>query len=224
MRAKRLANRAREERAAYGAVTAGIVVMEGARLGEAEQYKRSPRAKAVSVSRALAAAGVPHAVIGGLALRAFVEKVDPLGVHATGQLSLLLRRGDVGQAEQALRSQGFRYRKGDAGEPLFAVAGQSRREAIHLVFAGEEVGCDRLGFAPLPTTENVVMSDDGFACLDLPSLLRLLLARFHNEDQLFIEDLLDAGLLKKDLVSKLPSRLHDRLREVKERISRERAF
>src|SRR2546425_12052841 len=61
---------------------------------------------------ALEHAGVPYAVIGGNAVAAWVSRVEEEAVRNTRDVDILLRRGDLEPAKQALASAGFMYRHG----------------------------------------------------------------------------------------------------------------
>jgi hypothetical protein len=220
-------NRVREDGAAYGAVTAGIVVMEGARLEEAEQYMRSLRAKAVSVSQALAAAGVPHAVIGGMAVLAHLLRVDKSADRITRDLDVLINRADVERAAQALNPLGFRYRV-VLGIPAFVPPREKDRrqhrfrESVHLVWAGEKVRPDYPLPAPSLAEAPTVLSPEGYACLDVERLLRMKLTSFRHKDIAHVQDLMELRLITKKMEAGLPPELRARMEQVKRDTERER--
>ena len=59
---------------------------------------------------ALSRAGIPYAVIGGNAVRAWVAQADEAAVRTTRDVDLLLRRTDLPAAQVALEQAGFVYR------------------------------------------------------------------------------------------------------------------
>src|SRR5260221_5788662 len=136
------ADRAGQSSHIYGAAVAGIIEMDGADLDKSDEYMRNLREKAEKVSRALKVAGVPHAVIGGMAVLAHVFRVNPSAGRNTRDLDILVNREDVERGGTALKPLGFRYRK-VMGLPVFfppraAVKSKSRfQEGVHLYWAGE---------------------------------------------------------------------------------------
>jgi hypothetical protein len=201
--------------------------MEGARLDEVEQYMRSLRAKAVSVSQALAAAGVPHAVIGGMAVLAHLLRVDKAADRITRDLDVLVNRSDVDRAAQALKPLGFRYRE-VMGIPAFVPPKEKStpqhrfRESVHLVWAGEKVRPSDLEPAPSLAEAPTVRSPDGYACLDVERLLRMKLTSFRHKDIVHVQDLMELRLITKKMEAGLPPELRERLEQVKRDTERER--
>ena len=58
----------------------------------------------------LEAAGIPYAIIGGNAVRAWVAQVDEAAVRTTRDVDILLRRADFPRAIEAMERAGFVYR------------------------------------------------------------------------------------------------------------------
>src|ERR1700728_1972121 len=88
-------------------------------------------------TRALDAAGVPYAVVGGNAVAEWVARVDEDAVRSTPDADILIRRPDFPAARACLESVGFihhellnidRFIDGPQGKP-------SGR--IHLLYSGE---------------------------------------------------------------------------------------
>src|SRR5437762_5681728 len=106
------------------------------------------RERLLRAAAALDRAGVPYAVIGGNAVAAWVSRVDETAVRNTRDVDILLRRSDFSQAKEALESAGFVYRRlsslGHAGalELFLDGANASARDAVHIVFAQENVTAD----------------------------------------------------------------------------------
>src|SRR5436189_3588762 len=89
-------------------------------------------------TRALDAAGVKYAVVGGNAVAEWVGRVEEAAVRNTRDVDILLRRADLDAAKKALAAAGFVYANvleidmfldGPAGRP---------QDAIHILFAGEK--------------------------------------------------------------------------------------
>ena len=90
-------------------------------------------------TRALDAAGVPYAVVGGNAVAEWVARVDEDAVRNTRDVDILIRRPDFPAARACLEAVGFIYYElldidtfidGPQGKPS---------GGIHLLYAGEKV-------------------------------------------------------------------------------------
>src|ERR1700686_2317788 len=68
------------------------------------------RERLMRAAAALERAGVPYAVVGGNAVAAWVSRVDEAAVRNTQDVDILIRRGDLEAAKQALAAAGFIYR------------------------------------------------------------------------------------------------------------------
>src|SRR5438128_10456373 len=67
-------------------------------------------------TRALDAAGVPYAVVGGNAVAEWVARIDEEAVRNTRDVDLLVRRADVLAVRAALEGAGFVYHHLSADE------------------------------------------------------------------------------------------------------------
>src|SRR5580700_12057696 len=107
-------------------------------LMAAEKVKERLRRAA----RALDAAGVPYAVVGGNAVAEWVGRIDEDAVRNTRDVDILIRRPDFPAARACLEAVGFIYHEvldidtfidGPQGKPS---------GGIHLLYAGEKVRRD----------------------------------------------------------------------------------
>ena len=106
------------------------------------------RERAVRAARALRQAGIPHVVVGGNAVAAWVARVDREAVRNTKDVDLLVTRQDFERIIAELQAVGFIHQN-VAGVDLFLDGPQgSVRSAIHVLFAGEKVRPDNLLPAP----------------------------------------------------------------------------
>ena len=88
---------------------------------------------------ALDAAGIPHAVVGGHAVAAWVARIDPAAVRTTVDVDLLIDRVDLPRAIAALEAVGFVH-SFTFGINIFVDGPQGKaREAVRIHFAGEPV-------------------------------------------------------------------------------------
>lgn len=171
------------------------------------------RDRLARATRALAAAGVPHAVVGGLAVAAWVGEVDEAAVRNTQNVNLLLRREDLDRARQALAVAGFFYRH-VSGIDLFLDGPQAKaRDAVQVVFAGEKVRPE-LAF-PAPDVQESRPKGER-QVLDLEALVRMKLTSFRDKDRTHLRDLIEVGLVDASWPGRLPPELAARLQHLLE--------
>ena len=162
-------------------------------------------------TRALDAAGVPYAVIGGNAVADWVARVDEGAVRNTRDVDLLIRRGDLAAARVALESAGFVYHHlldvdmfidGPSGRPS---------EAVHIVFAGEKVRPHEEHATP-----DLDESERGaeFQVTTLPALVRMKLTSYRRKDQVHLLDMINVGLIDATWPARFPPPLGDRLQQL----------
>jgi hypothetical protein len=169
------------------------------------------RERACRATSALRQAGIPHVVIGGHAVAAWVARVDKEAVRNTKDVDILVRREDLEWIVETLRGVGFIHQN-VAGIDLFLDGPEgSARSAIHVVFAGEKVRPDYL--APSPEVSEAEPGPD-FPVLTLDALVRMKLTSFRLKDQVHLLDMLDVGLIDEGWCGKIPGELAERLKEV----------
>lgn len=169
------------------------------------------RERARRATTALTQAGIPHVVIGGNAVAAWVARVDVEAVRNTKDVDLLVRREDFDGVTAAMQAAGFVYQN-VAGVDLFLDGPQgSVRSAVHLVFAGEKVRPEHPSPAP-----DINESEPGpeFPMATLDALVRMELTSFRLKDKVHLLDLLQVGLIDETWCERLPAELGSRLREL----------
>jgi hypothetical protein len=87
----------------------------------------------------LMAAGVPHELIGGLAVLVHVEEADPEHTTLTRDVDLMIRRADLERVTEIASRHGFRFRHTAGLDMLLYGDTTSARHAVHLLFSGEKV-------------------------------------------------------------------------------------
>jgi hypothetical protein len=178
------------------------------------------RERACRATSALRRAGIPHVVIGGNAVAAWVARADQEAVRNTKDVDLLVQRDDFDRVIAELGTVGFIHRNVN-GVDLFLDGPQgSVRSAIHVVFAGEKVRPDHL----LPAPE-VAECEPGpeFPVPTLDALVRMKLTAFRLKDQVHLMDLLEVGLIDATWLDRLPPPLATRLEQVIETRDRDDA-
>lgn len=166
------------------------------------------------VTSALEHRGVPYQVVGGLAVAAWVARVDPEAVRVTRDVDVVIRRSDLERAKQALEEIGFEFRQ-VVGVAMFVDRAKPRvRGGIHLVFENEKV---RKEYAhPVPALAgDPPRSQEGFRIAPVESLVCMKLTSFRDKDRVHLRDMLEVGLISPEVESKLPPDLQERLRQLK---------
>ena len=97
------------------------------------------RERACRATSALGRAGIPHAVVGGNAVAAWVARVDVEAVRNTKGVDLLIRREDFKQTIEVLESVGFVHQNVNGIDLFLDGPEGSVRSAIHVIFAAEKV-------------------------------------------------------------------------------------
>jgi hypothetical protein len=176
------------------------------------------RERACRAARALKQAGIPHVVVGGNAVAAWVARVDREAVRNTKDVDLLVPRQDLARIIAELETVGFIHQN-VAGVDLFLDGPQgSVRSAIHVLFAGEKVRPDYL--LPAPEIGESEAGPD-FPVPTLDALVRMKLTSFRLRDQVHLLDLLEVGLIDASWCDRFPPQLCARLRQLIETRDRE---
>ena len=162
-------------------------------------------------AKALEAAGVPYAVIGGNAVANWVASIDEGSVRNTRDVDILIRRADLDAAKRAMDAAGFDHSQ-VAGVDLFVERPDGKpSEGVHLLFAGEKVKPTDLVPAP-----DITETERGaaFQVLSLDALVRMKLVAFRLKDQVHLQDLARIGLIDATWPDRFPEVLADRLRQI----------
>ncbi len=169
------------------------------------------RIRLLRAATALEQAKVPYAVAGGNAVAAWVARMDETAVRNTQDVDILLRRGDLETAKNALAAAGFVYRH-VKGVDMFLDGPEAKaRDAVHVVFSGEKVRPEYL--LPVPDVTDAEQTPE-FRLLNLEPLVRMKLTSFRRKDQVHVLDLAEVGLVDESWMNRLPPELSERLREL----------
>jgi hypothetical protein len=162
-------------------------------------------------TRALDAAGVPYAVIGGNAVAEWVARIDDEAVRNTRDVDLLIRRADFAAVQTVLESAGFVYHH-VMDVDLFIDGPQGKPSAgVHLLFAGEKVreGDDH----PCPELDESERAAE-FQVISLQALVRMKLLSWRLKDRVHLLDLIGVGLINTTWPARLPPPLAGRLQQL----------
>lgn len=161
------------------------------------------------ITRVLEEAGVPYALVGGQAVALWVATRDPAAVRTTKDVDILLRREDLPRARAAALAAEMNYFE-VMGVGMFLERGDPNpRKGVHLVWAGEKVRPEN----PLaaPSIEERHTLEPGKQVVTLAGLVRMKLQANRDQDRVHLRDLIEVGLVGRDLVAGLPPELASRL-------------
>lgn len=152
---------------------------------------------------------IPYAVIGDLAVKAWIRTVDPEGYRNTPNVDLLIQPSDVDRALSLLSSiHQVQCLPAIACEGL---PGQIR-DAIRLVVSGERIDQNQLSTPEVSSCIEL----EGMNVLCLETLVRMKLDVNRTIDRVHLHDLCDFNLIDESWFARLPERLAQRLRAIVE--------
>jgi len=162
-------------------------------------------------TRALDAAGVPYAVVGGNAVAEWVARVDEDAVRNTRDVDILIRRPDFPATRASFEAVGFIYYElldidtfidGPQGKPS---------GGIHLLYAGEKVRRDDdYNLPEIDESERAIE----FQVAKLEALTRMKLTAWRDKDRTHLRDLIGVGLIDATWPGRFPAPLGARLQQL----------
>jgi hypothetical protein len=165
------------------------------------------------VTRALNAANIPYAVIGGNAVQHWVSQVDESVVRNTQDVDIILNESDLEKAIPVLASVGFIFRRA-AGVTMFLDGPEAKaRDAVHVVFAGRKV---REEYSEaVPDIDQFEWIEDA-RTLPFDRLIKMKLTSFRRKDQVHLLDMISIGLIDSTWLDRFSPELQLRLQELLE--------
>jgi hypothetical protein len=161
------------------------------------------------ITGAFEAAGVPYALVGGQAVALWVATRDPVAVRTTKDVDILLRREDLPRARAAALSVAMDYCEVVGVGMFLENTDPNPRHAVHLIWAGEKV---RPGYAsPAPTIDERLALEPGKQVVSLAGLVRMKVQSNRDQDRVHLRDLIDVGLVGRELLAELSPELAARL-------------
>ncbi len=162
---------------------------------------------------ALEAAGIPCAVAGGIAVAAWVARIDTSAVRNTPEVNLLIRRDDFDKVIAALEQARFIYRYVNCRHVFLDRPDSKPRDAVFVFFANEKVRDGDLE-RTAEVSESVASVDGYYRHLSLEALVRMKLTSFRNEDGMHLRDLADVGLIDDTWLASIRPELGERLQKI----------
>jgi hypothetical protein len=160
-------------------------------------------------ARTLEAAGIAYAIVGGNAVRAWVAQVDEAAVRTTRDVDILIRRSDLPAAIEAMQRAGFVYRHVKSIDMFLDGPEAKARDAVHIVFAAENVHADDA--VPAPDVSDAV-DIEHHRTVNLDALVRMKLTSFRDKDRMHLRDLIEVELVDESWLERLPLELASRLK------------
>jgi hypothetical protein len=160
------------------------------------------------ITLALDEKSVPYAVVGGQAVALWVATKEPAAVRTTKDVDLMIRRADLPQARAAALSVEMDYFEVLGVGMFLDRKDPNPRHAVHLVWAGEKVRPEY--DLPSPAIEQR-QSLSGIQAVSLPGLVRMKLLSNRDQDRVHLRDLIEVGLVGRDLLGQLSAALAERL-------------
>ncbi len=163
------------------------------------------------VTRALNAANIPYAIIGGNAVQHWVSQVDESVVRATQDVDIILNESDLERAIPVLEAAGFVFRRA-AGITMFLDGPNAKaRDAVHVLFAGKKVREEYT--EPVPEIDQYEWIEDA-RTLPFERLVKMKLTSFRRKDQVHILDMISIGLIDATWLDRFSPQLRSRLQEL----------
>lgn len=161
------------------------------------------------IAGALEAAAVPYALVGGQAVALWVATKDPAAVRTTKDVDILLRRTDLPKARAAAANIAMDYFEVMGVGMFLERTDPNPRKGVHLLWADEKVRPD----CPLPSPgiEEREQLEPGKQVVSLAGLVRMKLMANRDQDRVHLRDLIEVGLIERDLLTTLPAELGQRL-------------
>jgi hypothetical protein len=161
------------------------------------------------ITQALEGAGVAYALVGGQAVALWVATMDPAAVRTTKDVDILIRREDLPKARAAATGVALDYFEVMGVGMFLERTDPNPRKAVHLLWAGEKVRPEYP--LPSPAVDEREMLEAGKQVVSLAGLVRMKVMSNRDQDRVHLRDLIDVGLISRDLLTTLPPELASRL-------------
>ena len=168
------------------------------------------------LSLPLEQAGVPHELVGGLAVFLHVENADSTHSSLTRDIDIMIRRDDLPRVVSIAEQFGFRYRHSAGLDMLLYGESNSARNAVHLLFAGERVKQTQLEAHPAIRPVRAGLHGQDFLVVPVVALVSMKLSSCRDKDRLHVRGMDAAGLITQEVEQALNEDLRFRLGHIRE--------
>ena len=168
------------------------------------------------LSQPLEQAGVPHELVGGLAVFLHVENADSTHSSLTRDIDLMIWRADLPRVVAIAEQHGFRFRHSAGLDMLLYGDTNSARNAVHLLFAGEKVKETQLEAHPRIRPVRSGLHGQEFLVIPVIDLVRMKLSSYRDKDRVHVRGMDAAGLIPLEIEQELNEGLRSRLQHIRE--------
>jgi hypothetical protein len=161
-------------------------------------------------------AGVPHELVGGLAVFLHVENADSMHSSLTRGIDVMILREDLPRVVAIAEEHGFRFRHSSGLDMLLYGETNSARNAVHLLYTGEKVKAGQLEAHPGIRPVRAGLHGQDFLVIPVMDLVRMKLSSNRDKDRVHICGMEAAGLITKAVEDGLSEDLRSRLRHIRE--------
>jgi hypothetical protein len=165
------------------------------------------------VSSVLQDAGIPHRVVGGMAVYLHVSNAEEDAGRLTKDVDIAVRRSDLQRIAEASARHGLEYRHAAGVDMLLDRSKPGVRRAVHFVFAGEKVRPEYL--EPVPDLDKAPIVLQGTWLMPVEELVRMKLTSFRLKDQVHIKDLDEVHLITPEIEAAMSPALRERLAHIR---------
>ena len=167
-----------------------------------------------SITNTLDSHGIPHELIGGLAVLVYAEEANPELSALTRDVDLMNHRSDLDRFKMAAASAGFRFRDTAGVDMLIYGPTESARNAVHLLFSGEKVTTEQATPNPAIAPVHKEVHGKDVMVIPLADLVGMKLSLYRLKDQVHIQTLDAAGLITAEVEESLAVELLARLSHI----------
>lgn len=167
------------------------------------------------ITDALVSEGIPHELIGGMAVLIHVEEANPEHSTLTRDVDLMVRREDLEAIKDVAARNGFRFRHTEGLDMLLFGETNSAKNAVHLIFSEEKVSPNQaMPNPPIHPVKKSIHAREVFV-IRVGDLVRMKLSSYRDKDRVHIRSMDAAGLITADVEKALASELQSRLEHIR---------
>ena len=163
------------------------------------------------LSEPLEQAGLPHELVGGLAVFLHVENADSTHSSLTRDIDLMIRRDDLQRVITVAETNGFRFRHAAGIDMLLYGDTTSARHAVRLLFAGEKVKASQTVPNPPLNPRRLALQGQEFWVIPVADLVTMKLSSYRDKDRVHVRGMDAAGLITTEVEAALTAELRARL-------------
>lgn len=160
--------------------------------------------------------GVPHELVGGMAVLVHLEAADPSLTMLTRDVDLMIRRVDLARVQEIAACHGFNFRHSAGLDMLIGDLSEKARNAVHLIFSGERVREGQVTPNPPILPERGLLQGIEVPVIRVPDLVRMKLSAYRDKDRVHVRAIDAAGLVTSEIEAQLLPELRERLKHVRE--------